>query len=176
MFQGVWQGMNLPGGDQPEVIRQAQSNIIFRKINSHTGPDFLQILRRLIDRYKPDLVWLDPALAYIGDDISKQSVCSAFFRNGLNPIADATGIVWMILHHTGKPPKDPKSKSGWTQGDYSYEGLGSSDLTNWARAICVLQRFDDNLFELKLPKRGKRAGARDMKGNPDPIDLAHALD
>lgn len=163
MFQGVWEGMQL--GNSPELIRQAQDNIVFRKINSHTGRAFLQVLRRLIDKYKPDLVWLDPVLAYIGDDISKQSVCSEFFRNGLNPIADATGVAWMILHHTGKPPKDPKSKAGWNLGDYSYEGMGSSDLTNWARAVCVLSRFDENLFELKFPKRGRRAGARDTKGN-----------
>lgn len=162
MFQGVWLGMNL----DDSLIHQAQANIVFRKINSHTGAEFIGVLRRLIDKYKPDLVWLDPVLAYIGDDISKQSVCSAFFRNGLNPIADATGVVWMILHHTGKPPKDPKSKSGWNLGDYSYEGMGSSDLTNWARAICVLHRFDDSLFELKLAKRGRRAGARDSRGNP----------
>lgn len=164
MFQGVWQGMKLPGADQPEVIRQVQNNLIIRKVSSHTGPAFCELLRRLIDRYKPDLVWLDPALAYIGDDISKQSVCSNFFRNGLNPIADATGVIFMILHHTGKPPKDPKSKSGWQSTDFSYEGVGSSDLTNWARAICVLRRFDENLFELMLPKRGKRAGARDPRG------------
>jgi len=88
-----------------------------------------------------------------------------FFRNGLNPIAEATGVIWMILHHTGKPPKDPKSKSGWTSRDFSYEGMGSSDLTNWARAVMVLREFDENLFELKLPKRGRRAGAKDTMGN-----------
>src|SRR5262249_47191410 len=153
MFQGVWRGMNLPGPENPDIIRQVQKNLIVRKVSSHTGAQFCQLLRRVIDRDQPDLVWLDPALAYLGDDISKQAVCSQFFRNGLNPIAEATGVVWMILHHTGKPPKDPKSKSGWTAGDYSYEGIGSSDLTNWARAIMVLHRFDENLFELKFPKR-----------------------
>jgi RecA-family ATPase len=165
MFQGVWRGMKLPGGEHPEVIRQVQQNLTIRKVSSHTGIQFCDLLRRVIDRDKPDLVWLDPALAYIGDDISKQSVCSQFFRNGLNPIAEATGVIWMILHHTGKPPKDPKSKSGWHSRDYSYEGLGSSDLTNWARAVMVLREFDENLFELKLPKRGRRAGAKDTIGN-----------
>jgi RecA-family ATPase len=163
MFQGVWLGLQL--GANHDLIRQAQTNIIIRKVNSRTGTQFCEVLRRLIDRYKPDLVWLDPALAYLGDDISKQSVCSAFFRNGLNPIADATGAIFMILHHTGKPPKDPKSKSGWQSSDFSYEGVGSSDLTNWARAIMVLRKFDENLFELMFPKRGKRAGAKDAQGN-----------
>ena len=165
MFQGVWLGLKMPGTEKPEVIKQAQENIVIRTIDSHTGAEFCHVLRRLIDRYKPDLVWLDPVLAYIGDDISKQSVCSQFFRNSLNPIAKATGVIWMILHHTGKPPKDPKSKSAWNLGDFSYDGIGSSDLTNWARAVMVLHRFDDKLFELKLPKRGGRAGARDANGH-----------
>ncbi len=164
MFQGVWRGMNLPGADHPEVIRQVHRHLTVRKISSHTGPQFCELLRRVIDRDKPDLVWLDPVLAYIGDDISKQSVCSQFFRNGLNPIGEATGVVWMILHHSGKPPRDPKSKSGWTSRDFAYDGLGSSDLTNWARAVMVLREYDEGLFELKLPKRGRRAAAKDIHG------------
>jgi hypothetical protein len=39
----------------------------------------------------------------------------------------------------------------------------------------VLQRFDENLFELKLPKRGRCASARDPKGDPtNPVWLKHA--
>ncbi|HYF37010.1 MAG TPA: AAA family ATPase, partial [Prosthecobacter sp.] len=109
MFQGVWQGMNLPGADKPEVIRQVNDNVFFRTIDSLTGYDFTQAVRRLIDKYKPDLVWLDPLLSYIGDDISKQSVCSQFLRNWLNPISKATGVCWMMMHHTNKPPSDPKA-------------------------------------------------------------------
>jgi hypothetical protein len=66
-------------------------------------------------------------------------------------------------------------KSGRTAGDYSYEGIGSSDLTNWARAIMVLHRFDETLFELKFPKRGRRAGASDSMGSPTTsVWLKHA--
>lgn len=174
-FQGVWQGMKLPGPDHPEVISQVQKSVFFRKISSQTGHKFCQALRRLIDRYKPDLLWIDPILAYIGDDISKQNVCSTFFRNWLNPVLEATGVIAMILHHTGKPSKDPKSKSHWQSSAFSYEGLGSSDLTNWARAIAVLKQHEENLFELALPKRGKRAGAKDHLGNPaNSVFLKHA--
>lgn len=166
MFQGVWLGMKLPGPESPDTIRQVQNNLLVRSVTTYTGLAFCEALRRLIDYYKPDLVWLDPLLSYIGDDISKQSVCSQFLRNWLNPISQATGVIWMILHHTGKPPKDPKSKSHWKSGDYAYEGTGSSELTNWARAVCVLHRLDESLFELKLAKRGPRAGARDFNMNP----------
>jgi RecA-family ATPase len=166
MFQGVWLGMNLPGPESPDTIRRVQQQITIRTVTTHTGYAFAEALRRLIEHYQPDLVWLDPLLSFIGDDISKQSVCSQFLRNWLNPISKSTGVTWMILHHTGKPPKDPKSKSHWKSGDYAYEGTGSSELTNWARAVCVLHRLDSGpageAFELKLAKRGPRAGARDL--------------
>jgi hypothetical protein len=113
----------------------------------------------------PDLVWLDPLNAYVGDDLSKQVVAAQFLRNGLNSIAEATGVAWMIMHHTTKPPKDSKAKSGWTISDYAYEGGGSSDATNWAREVVVLKRFDQQLFQLLFTKRGRRAGLRDLQGN-----------
>lgn len=175
MFQGVWLGMKLPGPESPDTIRQVQNQVVIRTVTTHTGYAFAEALRRLIGHYQPDLVWLDPLLSFIGDDISKQSVCSQFLRNWLNPISKATGVIWMILHHTGKPPKDPKSKSHWKSGDYAYEGTGSSELTNWARAVCVLHRLDDTQFELKLAKRGPRASARDLQHRPTTsIHLRHS--
>jgi hypothetical protein len=41
---------------------------------------FCHALRQLIDKYKPDLVWLDPILAFAGGDISRIEVISEFFR------------------------------------------------------------------------------------------------
>jgi hypothetical protein len=111
---------------------------------SHTGQSFLVGLRRLIDRHRPDLVWIDPPYGYVGDDISSQKVCSAFLCDGLGPITEATGAVWMMMHHTGKPSSDPKVRRHWNQTDYSYAGLGSSILTNWVRATCTLLKLEGN--------------------------------
>ena len=82
-----------------------------------TGEEFANAVRHLVAKHKPDLVWLDPLLSFIGDDISKQDVCSYFLRNLLNPIAHETGVVWMMMHHTPKPSTDPNSKSGWNATD-----------------------------------------------------------
>jgi hypothetical protein len=79
------------------------------------------------------------------------------------------------MHHTGKPSNDPKSRQGWKSSDFSYAGIGSSELTNWARSVCVLQRIDEETFELKLAKRGKRAEAVDILGNrTNSLWLKHA--
>ena len=123
-------------------------------------------------------MWLDPLLSFIGDDISKQDVCSYFLRNLLNPIAFEAGVTWMMMHHTAKPAADPKSKSHWVTTDQSYAGTGSSELTNWARAVCVLQATkDEGRFVLRMAKRNKRTGAIDLDDNRTSlVHLKHAED
>lgn len=139
------------------------------------GRPFVERLTRIIDRSRPDLVWIDPLLSYIGDDISKQEVCSRFLREWLQPVAMASGVVFMLVHHTGKPPADKKQTKGRQLSDLSYAGMGSSELTNWARAIITIEQVGDNQFALSLPKRGKRAGATDAQGNVSlRLGMAHS--
>lgn len=162
MVHGSAEGYGLTDEDK----QLCDKNIIYNRNLSHTGFEFTQALRRLIDRYKPDLVVLDPLLSFIGADISRQEVCSQFLRNWLNPISEATGCAWLCVHHTGKPSTDPKSKKHWQSSDYSYSGLGSSELTNWTRGTMVLEQSQAGLFRLMLTKRGKRAGATHPDGTP----------
>lgn len=173
MFQGVLAGLGLSSfSDEFEALKRG---VIIIKDSSHTGKLFTQAVRRLIDKHRPDIVWLDPLLSFIGADISKQEVCGQFLRNWLNPISDATGVAWMMMHHTGKPSQDPKAFKGWKVSDFSYYGIGSSELTNWARGVVVLRSIDDGQYELKLAKRGPRAGATELDGQPtDTVTLKHS--
>lgn len=173
MVQGVINGLGLKP-DSAEV-EQIERNVVIVSDSSHTGEEFTQNVQRRIDRHRPDLVWFDPLLSFIGDDISKQSVCSQFLRTWLAPISDSSGVAWMMMHHTGKPSNDPKARQSWNKSDHSYAGIGSSELTNWARAVCLLERVDDDNFSLRLAKRGKRAGAMDLQGvKTERIWLQHA--
>jgi len=164
MMQGVMAGLGIDSfSDEFDLLKK---NLIFVRDTTHTGFAFTESIRKLIDRHKPDLVFIDPLLSFIGDDISKQSVCGQFLRNWLNPISDATGVVWVMVHHTNKPSLDKGAKSGWKTADYAYSGSGSSELTNWARAVMTLGMLDDGEFELKLAKRGMRSGACEQDGTP----------
>lgn len=163
--QGVLEGMEISPFDR-DKIDKINENVVFVRDAIHTGEAFTAVLQRLIDRHKPHIVWIDPLLSFIGADISKQEVCSHFLRNLLNPISAATGVIFMCIHHTGKPPKDKKTaQAGWNSSDFAYLGIGSSELTNWARAVMVLQQVNNTIFELKLAKRGSRAEALDLAGN-----------
>lgn len=77
----------------------------FRVISddTHSGEGFVRLLSSICDRYKPEIVIVDPLMAYIGGEISKQEVCTKFFRNGINPVIHRHNIGLILLHHTGKP-------------------------------------------------------------------------
>jgi RecA-family ATPase len=173
MVQGVLSALGIEEGTSED--KQVMENVVFISDASRTGEAFTKNVQRIVDRYRQDLCWFDPMLSFIGDDISKQSVCSQFLRNWLAPISESSGVTWMVMHHAGKPKEDKQGKKNWTKTDHSYAGLGSSEIVNWARAVCVLDRVDEKNFSLLLAKRGKRAGALDKNGNPtERLWLQHA--
>jgi RecA-family ATPase len=176
MYQGVRQGMGIT----PEQEAILNERIFIYRDTTRTGADFVNAASALVDRHKPDLVWADPLLNYIGDEISEQRVISDFCCKLLNAVSLRTGVVWCLLHHTGKPSKDPKAASHWTASDLAYSGLGSSALTNWARETAVLVRVktpdgEPPTFQLSMTKRRTRAGLRDSVGTvTDTIFVRHS--
>lgn len=161
-----------------ETVASASGNLTWCQECSRTGVEFCQWLERLVVALGVDLVVIDPLLSYVGDDISQQSVASAFLRNGLQPILKRTGCIALLVHHTGKPSKDRSAMAGWSESDFSYLGLGSSDVTNWARAIAVFTPagVDTGVFRFTITKRGRRAGMIDAfsKEVATTIFLKHA--
>jgi RecA-family ATPase len=176
MYQGVRRGMGLT----PEQEAILNERIFIYRDTTRTGAEFVDAASALVDRHKPDLVWADPLLNYIGDEISEQRVISEFCCKLLNAVSLRTGVVWCLLHHTGKPSRDPKAASHWTASDLAYSGLGSSALVNWARETAVLVRVkmpdgDPPTFQLSMTKRRTRAGMVDSTGTlTDTIFVRHA--
>jgi RecA-family ATPase len=176
MYQGVREGMGLT----PEQEAILDERIFIYRDTTRTGSDFVAAASSLVDRHQPDLVWADPLLNYIGDEISEQRVISDFCCKLLNAVSLRTGVVWCLLHHTGKPSRDPKAASHWTASDLAYSGLGSSALVNWARETAVLVRLkvpdgEPPTFQLSMTKRRTRAGMLDSTGQPtDTIFVRHS--
>jgi RecA-family ATPase len=176
MYQGVREGMGLT----PEQEAILDERIFIYRDTTRTGSDFVAAASYLVDRHQPDLVWADPLLNYIGDEISEQRVISDFCCKLLNAVSLRTGVVWCLLHHTGKPSRDPKAASHWTASDLAYSGLGSSALVNWARETAVLVRLkvpdgEPPTFQLSMTKRRTRAGMLDSTGQPtDTIFVRHS--
>ena len=180
MFQGVLLGMGLvdpadPKG-QADIISRLEKNLIIIRDQTHIGMDFASYASKLVEIHQPDIFWIDPMLSFYGDDINDQKAMSSFLRAQLNPISERTGIIWMLLHHTGKPAKDAKkSQSSWNSRDFNYLGIGSSELSNWARAIITVVSQGEDEFKVVFAKRGWRAKVKDDGGNPtSELHLAHS--
>lgn len=163
MIQGACAGLNLKA--DTDAFRAVDERLVLIEDSVSTGEQFTESLRVLIGKHRPDIVFVDPLLSFMGGNISDQETCTYFLRNLINPIAKESGACWIMVHHTPKPSTDPKSRSQWAASDYSYSGLGSSELVNWSRAIFVIKPTrEKGKFRLHLTKRGDRAGATDFEG------------
>lgn len=166
MVQGVTAALGID--ELSEEVERLDEMLHVTTDATHIGEEFVRNLQREIDRCAPDIVWIDPLLAFVGDDISQQRVCGRFLREWLAPVIRDVGLI--MMHHTNKPPADSKSKKDWSDLDYAYAGTGSAELTNWARGAAVLRQAPgeagENAFLLHLTKRGRRAGAVDLDGQP----------
>jgi len=154
-IQGVFKAMNLTEKQKALVM----ANVTIVRDCTSTGEKFVDRVRRLVEKHKPDLVWIDPLLAFIGGDLSSQETASAFLRNMLNPLSMSAGFAWMLIHHTPKPVREG---NGYQGADKAYSGFGSSELTNWARSVLTLAPCGDDadgkrIYRLEVTKRGKRS-------------------
>jgi len=154
-IQGVFKAMNLTEKQKALVM----ANVTIVRDCTSTGEKFVDRVRRLVEKHKPDLVWIDPLLAFIGGDLSSQETASAFLRNMLNPLSLSAGFAWMLIHHTPKPVREG---NGYQGADKAYSGFGSSELTNWARSVLILAPCGDDaegkrIYRLEVTKRGKRS-------------------
>jgi hypothetical protein len=149
---------------QPEMNALQENLHIYRDTTS-VGSSFPPTLRRLITDHQADVVLVDPLLSFAGIDVSDQEQASHFLRHDLAPILLETGCVLIAMHHTGKP-RSAKDKEGQTVADLAYQGLGSSEFTNYFREVAVLARCagDEPIYKFALTKRRFRAKLQDALG------------
>ena len=160
VFQDVCKAMGLI----EDQIAYLETKIVIVTESAKTGREFLKLARRLIKKHKPDLVFADPFLSYLGANASDQEKMSAFLRNGLQPIVQTSKVIWFWVHHFSKPPRDDK---GSTRRSV-YSGFGSVELPGWARETITVNSIneDERICEIEFGKRARRVGLVDDQGNP----------
>ena len=161
MRDGVIAGMDLTDDEK----KTAMENVIVFQENTRTGKAFFDFsVAPLLELHQPDLLWIDPALSYIGSNASAQEAVGYFLRNLLNPLLSQFRCGCIVIHHTNKPSKG-EEKSAWQAGDFAYLGSGSAEWANWARAVLAIRSVGSHeVFELHAGKRGQRIGWRDGDG------------
>lgn len=164
----VWlslkQAMNLT----EEEIARARASVHIVTDRVHRGLAFRAEIAHHAGIHRPDLVWINPLLAFLPGDVNDASDVGEFIRSQLNSLNEPARFAYIVVHHTAKPPKEKKERQ-WNE--VMYEMAGSAELTNAARAILALQATEvEGQFRLIAAKRGIRAGlTRLVPGahNPD---------
>ena len=163
MFLGAEKSARVALG--PENLTVMARNLGFVREVERTGEDFCKWLEEMLRESAADVVFIDPLLSYVGGDISSQEVASRFFRTWMQPVLNRTGAIAIFVHHTGKTSSDAKARAHWNSTDYSYIGIGSSEITNWPRAMAAIMPVPghEGKYKFMLTKRGDRAGMLDMR-------------
>lgn len=152
----VWLSLKHAMKLTDDQLAQVRERVLIVTDRIHRGPSFRAELSRQIALHKPDLVWINPLLAFLGGDVNDSTDVGVFLREQLNSLNEPASFAYIIVHHTAKPPKE-KAQRQWNE--VMYEMAGSADLTNAARAIIALQATaSPGEFNLICAKRGVRAG------------------
>jgi hypothetical protein len=142
----------------PDEHQQVGGNVIIHTERVARGAVFMAVLRRLISKHKPDLVWVNPLQAFMDGDVTQGKDLSAFLRAGLNQLNEPPTFGYIIVHHTTKPATG-KERADRLWHEVMYDMAGGAEIINWARFIMSLRATDTRgQFTLELAKRGRRAG------------------
>ena len=157
MARGVCTGLGISIVDQNSI----RERVFYATAKSHVGAAFLEkVVAPLLEKYRPDILRIDPLLAYLGADVNDAASTARFLRNGLNRLLDQFDCAAIINHHT--PKVTNRDTSQWRASDWMYAGAGSADLTNWCRAALVIDpTHRGHVFRFIAAKRGGRIGWRD---------------
>lgn len=157
MAQGIRAGLELSGDEYSALTRNFRMQSQFGMGNHTNFPD---LLAELVEVHRPDVFFVDPLFAFLQGNFIEQEFVSENFRRGIDPVLKGSGCILVSTHHTPKPAKEAPRTSGM---DFSYSGFGTSELTNWYRAVATLrpEKGKHKTFRFIVAKRGARAGFPD---------------
>lgn len=141
-----------------EQQEQVGKNTWVEFVNDLTGRAFIAAVDRFLQSRPVDLVWINPYSSYLGDDIKDDKANALFLRNWLNPVLTKHRCAAVIVHHTPKT-NHRGDTSEWKPSDWQYGGAGAAVLTNWARAVLVVDPTNmPGVYRFIAAKRGQRLG------------------
>jgi hypothetical protein len=151
-----------------EDLKAANGNIHLYSTDGLVGDAFAAHLRRQLIGKGIDLVIINPLQGVFGGDLNQNSELSGFLRTKLDGVikAELTKCGVLIVHHTNKPPLNPQLRR-----NDAYMGAGGAEISNWMRAMLVLEeqkRKGPGTFHLVAAKRGGRLGWPKQKTHGQP--------
>lgn len=159
-----------PDVDWNEVGKRVKMISLAGKV----GGAFLRELDGLLTKAaeygeKPDVIILNPFLAFVGGAVTDGAYVTPFLRGGsidgettegLQAILERHRVGVLVYHHTPKPPTDSELDK-WMKSQFpEYQGAGSADITNWGRSFVTMMKVKDhpNMVCVTAGKNGAELG------------------
>ena len=142
-----------------------KENLTIVRNTKARGAAFVEVLEALINRHKPDVVVVDPLLAFVDFEIADQAQTTAFLRGMILPLLQRTGVALVYYHHTNKPITGLDLDSLMPQ-QLAYLGAGCAEWVNFARDSGFLFRAkaeegeEAATFRFGFSKRQGRTGLK----------------
>lgn len=123
-------------------------------------------LELILKAFNADLLIIDNYCSYFQGTIPLDD-SQAFLSRTLNPMLERCDVGVIIAHHT--PKTNYRNTDGWDESDWQYAGSGVAGMTNWARAVMVIETVSYPVFAFRAAKRGNKAGWEDEFGDSQRI-------
>lgn len=146
-------------GDQPAIQRMTE-NLTIASVFGLSGALFLEWVDAMCEANKPDVIVLDPLLAFLGCDMVDQKAVTTFLRSLLHPILIKHNCGCIAVHHKRKGKKGDSPDID--------QSLGSMEFAAFARGIISLDVSEGRHRELtvKVVKRQRQLGWTKSSGEP----------
>lgn len=161
MRDGALSAMDPLDASERELLA---ANVLICEERTHVGPSFfVSVLRPLLEKHRPDLVFINPAFSYLAGEANSGVDVGEFLRTGLNPLLEEFNCGAVVFHHTNKLPGIESDR----MRDFNplYAASGHNEWNNWPRVgIAMMPTKDPEITVLIATKRPKAAGWRDESG------------
>lgn len=165
--EGVLDALGMP----IDKFRHESAGVYVCSGEGLVGMQLVSEIRAQMDHLRPNMLVLDPALAFQGGDSSKASDVGRFLRQELQPAIQRGKAGCIINVHMNKPSNEGGRRKELDYYELLYAATGSIEWANWARAIAVVmpdgkeEVGKPRSFRLVVPKRGARLGWVDHGGD-----------
>jgi hypothetical protein len=131
-------------------------NLWIETLRGKTGPRAIQEWSQLCRWFKADLLMVNPLSAYFQGDISSNEDNQAFLYGLLGAMLTELRVGFFSMHHKTKPSKN---REDLPYHEKMYDMLGGSVLTNFHRAIILVDPIgDSDVYQFTLAKRFAESG------------------
>ena len=145
-------------GSDATAIKALEDNLTVVTVVGKDGYEFIQLVDRLCDKHKPDVLIIDPLLAFIGCDVVDQKAVTKFLRGYLRPLLMKHNCGFIGVHHSRKDKGGPSID----------QAIGAMEFSAFFRGMIALVVREEHHREvtLKVVKRQRQLEWTDEEGAP----------